>query len=158
MLGVEVKAITSDPLKAQPSPFEPVSEEARAVIESMIGDTHGWFVDIFAERRGLAAGEARRLADGRVYSGKRALELKLADAIGGEAEARAWLVAERGVPADAKIREWTPDTAVPDAGLFIRAGAWLAGALGLDRLQSLAERITPLDGLVSVWHPQGVEE
>lgn len=157
-IGVDVRTITSDPLKAQPSPFAPESEQARAVIETMIGDTHDWFVDIFAERRELTPAQARTLADGRIYSGMRALELEMVDAIGGEREAREWLIAERGVPGDAKIREWTPDSPVPDAPFVGRIGDWVISALGLERLKALADRLTPLDGLVSVWHPQQIEE
>jgi protease-4 len=157
-LGVDVRTITSDPLKAQPSPFQPESPEAREVIENMIGDTHGWFIDIFAERRDLAAARARTLADGRIYSGMRALDLEMVDAIGGEKEAREWLIAERGIPQDAKIREWNPDSSVPDAAFFGRLGQWVISSLGLERFKALADKLTPLDGLVSVWHPQQLEE
>jgi protease-4 len=156
-LGIEVKSITSDPLKAQPSPFAPETAEAREVIEAMITDTHRWFVDIFAERRDLTPAQARTLADGRIYSGKRALELELVDEIGGEKEAREWLISERGVPADAKIRKWSPGS-VTDAGMLLRAGHWLLSALGLESLRDLAEKLTPLDGLISVWQPQSTEE
>ena len=61
----------SAPLKAEPSPFHPASEEAKTVIQGLIQDTYDWFVDIVAERRGLARNDALTLADGRIFTGGR---------------------------------------------------------------------------------------
>ncbi len=47
-LGVKVEDIKSAPLKAEPDPFHPTSDEARAVIQGLVNDTFGWFVDIVA--------------------------------------------------------------------------------------------------------------
>jgi protease IV len=47
----------------------------------------------------------RAVSDGRILTGRQALERKLVDAIGGEPEARAWLAAERNVPEDLPVRD-----------------------------------------------------
>ena len=90
-IGVEVEEIRSGPLKAEPSPFRPASPAARAMVAGVIGDSFDWFVDIVAERRDMARGEALGLADGRIYTGRQALDAKLIDEIGGEDAAVAWL-------------------------------------------------------------------
>jgi protease IV len=153
-LGIEVKTVKSAPLKAEPSPFTyPEQPGAAAMIQRLIDDTFAWFVDIVAERRKLDRGEALKLADGSVYSGRQALALKLVDEIGSEAEAIAWLEKQKDMPKDLPVLDWAP--ARPFQGLSLGsmalsvAGNWL----GLD-LSSLRPQ-PALDGLVSVWHPQG---
>jgi protease-4 len=96
-LGVRGEALVSGPLKDQPSPFHPLSAEARAVLQGVIADLHDQFVRKVALARHMPEEVVRPLADGRVFSGRQALALGLVDAIGGEREARAWLAAERAV-------------------------------------------------------------
>jgi len=107
-LGIKVEEIKSAPLKAEPSPFKPASDEAKAVIAGMILDTYNWFVDIVAERRGLDRNAVGPLADGRVFTGRQALANKLVDEIGGEPEAINWL-ASKGVDKRLPIRDWKPE-------------------------------------------------
>ena len=70
------------------------------MLEAVVDDTYDWFVGLVAERRNLPPAEARRLADGSIYTGRQALRLKLIDAVGGDEEARAWLAAEKGISKD----------------------------------------------------------
>ena len=157
-LGVKVEDIKSAPLKASPNPFEPTTEEARRVIQGVVDDTYNWFVDIVAERRGLARADALSLADGRIYTGQQALAANLIDEIGGEQAAIAWL-ASKGVDAKLPVRDWKPANA--GGGLFSVANAaafWIAQKTGIapDLLRGgVLDRILPeslkLDGLMSVW-------
>ncbi len=104
-LGVRGEALVSGPLKAQPNPFHPLSEEGRASLQGVIGDMYAQFVEKVAAGRRMPVEQVRGLADGRVFTGRQALEAGLVDAIGGEPEARAWLAAEKGVPADLPVRD-----------------------------------------------------
>jgi protease-4 len=103
-LGISAEAIKSAPLKAVPSPLEPLTPEARAATQGLVDDMYAMFVDMVADRRGLDADKAKTLADGRVYTGRQALANGLVDQIGGVNEARAWLE-EKGVSADLPLRE-----------------------------------------------------
>ncbi len=103
-LGVRVETIASGPLKDQPSPFRPLTEAGRAWLDRVIADLYDQFVSRVAAGRKMAPEAVRALADGRVLTGRQALEAGLIDAIGGEREARAWLAAERGVPAGLPVR------------------------------------------------------
>jgi protease-4 len=71
------------------------------------------------------------------------LKAGLIDQIGGEEDAKAWLVEQRNVPSDLKIRtvRLKPD-----------AGSLLVQLDSLARKTILSERLT-LDGLISVWQP-----
>jgi protease IV len=156
-LGVNIEEIKSAPLKAEPSPFRPASDEAKAVIQAMIKDSYDWFVDIVAERRSLARNDALTLADGRVFTGRQALAAKLIDEIGGEEAAVAWL-GSKGVDVKLPVRDWKPERA--GSGFFSANSLllWFARELGFgpDLLRgSVLDRVLPdrlkLDGLLSVW-------
>jgi protease-4 len=153
-VGVKLEEVKSSPLKAEPSPFNPTTDEERAMIRRMILDSYEWFIGLVAERRPLSQGEVRTLADGSVFTGRQALDRKLVDSLGGEEEAVAWL-ATRGVDAKLEVIEWMPKKS--GAGWLFASS--LAKTLGLpesgaDLIRQLgADRIF-LDGLLSVWHPE----
>jgi protease-4 len=156
-LGVKVEDIKSAPLKAEPDPFHPTTDEARAVVQSLVNDTFNWFVDIVAERRKLERPLALTYADGRIYTGQQALNLKLVDALGGEEAAIAWL-GTKGVDAKLPVRDWDPQR--PGRGPFSLSAAvldWFMRTTGLAPAISpaLIDRLLPdglkLDGLLSVW-------
>jgi protease-4 len=108
-IGVGVARVASAPLKAEPSPFREPSPEALAAQAEVVADAYRWFLALVAERRGLPADRARGLGDGRVYTGRQAVETGLIDAIGGEEAALDWLTQVRGVPAGARVRDVDPD-------------------------------------------------
>ncbi len=104
-LGVRPETLVSGRFKDQPSPFHPLSEEGRAQLMRVVTDMHEQFVGIVARGRNLPPERVREIADGRVFTGRQALELGLIDAIGGEREARRWLATARQVPEDTPVRE-----------------------------------------------------
>jgi len=104
-VGVRPEVLASGPLKAQPNPFQPLSPEGREAMMRVIGDLHDQFVAKVVASRGMEEAAVRAVADGRVLTGRQALERRLVDAIGGEPEARAWLAAEKGVPESLPVRD-----------------------------------------------------
>ncbi|MGO8506807.1 S49 family peptidase, partial [Rhizobium leguminosarum] len=62
--------------------------------------------------------EVLKMADGTIYTGRQALKVKLVDAIGGEAEIRAYLTS-RGVDGDLQMVDWDKKRNTP----FLLAGA-----------------------------------
>lgn len=143
-IGITFDAIKSDPLKANPSPFERTLPEARAWTQTVVDEMMGVFVEmVVAGRPGLTRPEIEALADGRIYTGDQALEFGLIDALGGEREARTWLAAERGVPESLPLVE-------VDYG---EDAWWLAALLGEGGKSLLPEALT-LDGLLAVWQPE----
>lgn len=157
-LGVSMDAIKSAPMKAEPSPFHPPSDETKAMIRSMIMDSYDWFVDLVADRRKLPRDEVLKLADGSVFTGRQALKNKLVDSLGGEDDIRAYL-ATRGLDKKIPIVDWK---APPRRSAWFIPGAFsgVAKLLGYDQfvntddLQKLLSEKLFLDGLLSVW--QGI--
>ena len=145
-IGVGMDKIASGPLKAEPDIDKPMSPEVRTSLTSLVTDSFNWFVDIVAERRKLDRATALGLADGRILTGRQALDDKLIDAIGGEDEAVAWLESDKKLPADLPVVVRFP---VGDKG-WGNLGKWLGSearaAVGLNPDGPVA-----LDGLVSLW-------
>lgn len=155
-IGVKVEGVKSSPLKAEPSPFTPTTEEERAMLRALVMDSYDWFVGIVDERRPLTRAEVLAVADGSIFTGRQGLQRKLVDSLGGEEAAVAWL-ATKGVDAKLSVVEWKP---ADEGGLFAPlALAEAAGALlGLDKVGSSLMRGSGadglfLDGLLSLWQP-----
>ncbi len=99
-VGVKFEAVKSSPLKAAPNGLEPTSEEARAAMASLVADSFDWFKTLVKDRRRLSDEELAKVDDGRVFTGRQGVPLKLVDALGGEREAIKWLENEKGVAKD----------------------------------------------------------
>jgi protease IV len=161
-LGVKINEIKSGPLKANPSPFQPVDEAGKAAAEQMVAESQRWFVGLVASRRGIDTARVAGLEQGRVYSGREAVANKLVDEVGGEPEALKYLEEKRGIPKGLKVVDFRPkhESGWGIAGLSISAlsrimGERVAEAIGhlFDGDKALGR--LRLDGLVSVW--QGSE-
>ena len=108
-IGVEAEAITSGPLKDQPSFIRPLTPEGRAYLHDLVGDIYGQFVAKVAAGRHMEEARVRQLGDGRAYTGQQALQLGLIDQIGGEQDAREWLLQEKHVATGTPVRDMRVD-------------------------------------------------
>ncbi len=110
-LGVEVTRVKSGPLKAEPSLVAPPDPQALRAQEELIEDTFAWFRALVAERRGLDGPALARVTDGRVFTGRQALELGLIDGVGDEKMGLDWLAATYGIDRDIEVldRRWGQD-------------------------------------------------
>src|SRR5262245_21388438 len=160
-LGIKVEEVKSSPLKAAPNGFEPTSPEARAAIEALVKDSYAWFRDIVRDRRHLDGADLDRVADGRVFTGRQAVGLKLIDALGDEKTAIEWLVREKQIDRDTPVRDYRLDSRFTDLPFLHVATIGVLHAVGLT---SLARRLEDwgtiqaierlnLDGLLALWHP-----
>jgi protease IV len=155
-LGIKVEEVKSGPLKAVPSPFEPTDEKTREMTAEMVQDAKLWFFGLVEKRRNIAPDSVPGLTDGRIYSGRQAVQLKLVDEIGDEKDAVAWLTKERKVEKGLKVVDWKPET--ESSGWFGWLFQSLASTFGIsaEKIVGLVGQISStlkLDGLVSVWHP-----
>jgi protease-4 len=160
-LGVSYETIKSSPLKASPNGLEPTTPEARAAIEALVSDTFTWFKDMVKDRRRLEGAELDKVADGRVFTGRQAIALKLADEIGREQEAIDWLARTSSIDPTTPVRDWRLHPRFSQFSLLHLAIARTLDGLGLGSLVSqfelagalhAAEKLN-LDGLLMVWHP-----
>lgn len=85
-VGVKFNNLKTSILKAAPSPYEKMTPEVEETMHSTLNDVYDYFLSIFIESRKIDPLLARELADGRVYTGRQALNLGLIDEIGDEEE------------------------------------------------------------------------
>ena len=159
-IGIKVEEVKSSPLKAAPNGFEPTSPEARAAIEAIVLDSYAWFKDLVKNRRKMDNGQLTRVADGRVFTGRQAVGLKLVDGLGNEKTALAWLEKEKKVPANTPVRDYSLRPRFGELS-FLHVAAWTFEAVGLSAIAhrieewgavQAVERLN-LDGLLALWHP-----
>lgn len=81
-VGVSMEVVKSGEQKDMGSPFRDMDAGDREVLLAMVEDVHAQFVEVVARERGFSTEEARALADGRIFSGRQALELGLIDGMG----------------------------------------------------------------------------
>jgi protease-4 len=81
-VGVAPLAIKSGEKKDMGAPFRSLTGEERAIFQSVIDDFHSRFVSLIVRTRRLPEERVRALADGRIYTAQRALELGLVDHVG----------------------------------------------------------------------------
>jgi protease-4 len=159
-LGVKMEAVKSTPLKAAPDGFEPTSPEARAALDSIIQDSYGWFKGLVRDRRHLDDAQLQAAADGRVFTGHQAIDLKLIDELGDERTALTWLGKEKNVDTDLPVRDYDLHSRLTDLTFLHATAVALLNAVGLSTLAERLELTTAgamqgfnLDGLLAVWHP-----
>lgn len=163
-VGVKVEDIKSSPLKAAPNGFEPTSPEARAALASIVMDSYDWFKDLVGKSRHLEGEALAKVADGRVFTGRQALDLKLIDQLGNEQTAVAWLAKEKGIDPKTPVRNYSLTSRLSDLSFLHLTAVAVLNAVGLDGFArsleqsgafAAVERLN-LDGLLALWHPSPV--
>ena len=159
-IGIKVEEVKSSPLKAAPNGFEPTSPEARAAIEAVVLDSYAWFKGLVKDRRKMDDQLLAQVSDGRVFTGRQAVGLKLVDGLGNEKAALDWLEKEKKVPASTPVRDYSLQPRFSELS-FLHVAAWTFEAVGLNviahRIEEwgavqAVERLN-LDGLLALWHP-----
>ena len=160
-VGVKVEEVKSSPLKAAPNGFEPTSPEARAALDALVKDSYAWFRGLVKERRGMDDVLLEKVADGRVFTGRQAVELKLIDQLGDEKAAVAWLVAEKKIKSDTPVRDYKLTPRFGDMTFLRTAASITFDALGLGSVARQIEQAgvaqavdqLGLDGMLALWRP-----
>jgi len=148
-IGISTDAIVSGPLKDQPSFTKPMSPEGRQVLQALVMDMYDQFVGMVATGRHMDPARVRELADGRAYTGHQALKLGLVDQIGDERDAREWLAATKGVPADLPVDDLSTDSL--SGRLFSSSIGWVVDSVW----KSLFSQGVMLDGAWALWQRSG---
>jgi len=162
-VGVKVEEVKSSPLKASPNGFEPTSPEARAALDALVKDSSAWFRGLVKERRGMDDALLEKVADGRVFTGRQAVDLKLIDQLGDEKTAVAWLVAQKGVKSDLPVLDFKLAPRFGDLTFLRTAASITLDALGLSAIARQVEQAgvvqavdrLSLNGMLALWHPEG---
>lgn len=81
-IGISFQTIKSGRFKDTGSPYRNLNEADRRYLQSWIDDAFEQFVDVVSEERKLSRNAVINIADGRVFTGKQALEIGLIDVLG----------------------------------------------------------------------------
>ena len=142
-LGIKPAVVKSSPLKAQPNPLEPFSDDARRASQEIVTSMQEMFVSLVRDRRDMDDASLRKVSDGRIFTGGQALTHGLIDSIGGEAAAVTWLETKKNLQKD-----------LPVVKVTVRQESGVVREILEDLIgnTSFSERLR-LDGLISLWHP-----
>ena len=86
-IGVKSTVVKSGPYKDIGSPMREMTQEERAIIQELIDDIYDQFVEVIVRERKLTRKQVETIADGRVFSGRKAKDLGLVDELGDMAAA-----------------------------------------------------------------------
>lgn len=102
-VGVDYVVVKAGEYKDLGNISRAMSPRERRVIQALLDDVHGQFVQAVADGRKLEAAEVRRVADGRVFSGAQALQLQMVDALGGLEDAINGAAELAGLPVPPRV-------------------------------------------------------
>ena len=136
-LGLGQETLTTAPYKDAGSYLRPLTPEQRRYLTDVLEDMHRQFVSIVAQGRHMPVDKAAALANGKIYTGREALDLGLVDALGDRHDALEWLAKECQVSAQ------RPLLAPPERGSWLSRtlNTWLG--LTVDAVAGLADGGAP---------------
>ncbi len=81
-IGIQEEVFKSGDNKDMLNPMRATTDEERAIMQSIIDESYGFFVDVVAQGRKMDRQTVINLADGRIYTATQALNVGLIDGIG----------------------------------------------------------------------------
>jgi protease-4 len=81
-VGIKTRVIKSGRHKDMASVFREMDEDEKRILQGVLDDVHDQFIESVAEARSLPVEEVKRIADGRIYTGRQALDIGLVDELG----------------------------------------------------------------------------
>lgn len=105
-IGVRQEKIKSGTHKDILSPDRPMTEQEKAIIQTMVDEMYNQFVAVVAEGRKMDPAKVRQLADGRIYTGSQAQQLGLVDTLGNMHDAIDGAANLAGIQGKAEIKEY----------------------------------------------------
>lgn len=108
-VGLKNEVVKSGRHKDIGSPVRPMSDADREILQSLIDDVYAQFVDAVAEAREMEPDKVRLLADGRIFTGRQALQAGLVDELGGFQDAIRVAAELAGIKGKPKVVYPAPD-------------------------------------------------
>jgi protease-4 len=105
-VGVEMDIYKSSEFKASPTAFEPSTPEIREYVQENIMEAFDFFKTLVLQRRKLSEDELNAVANGKIFSGTKALDLKLIDEVGTYDNAVNYLQIKRKLGKQAEVENY----------------------------------------------------
>jgi protease-4 len=86
-LGIKASVVKSGQYKDIGSPLREMTKEEKQIIQDLVDDIYEQFIEVIMKDRNLPREKVLEIADGRVFSGRKAKELGLVDELGDMASA-----------------------------------------------------------------------
>ncbi|NWH05002.1 signal peptide peptidase SppA [Desulfobacter latus] len=99
-IGIAPVVIKSGEYKDMGSPMRPLKDSEKQLFQNLVDELHAQFVSDAADARNMETDVMTKLADGRVYTGQTAMNLKLVDRIGNMDDAVQWAGQMAGIEED----------------------------------------------------------
>lgn len=80
--GIDFPVIKSGQYKDIMSPYRDMTKSEKEMMQKMVNNSYNGFVNVISKGRHIPKEEVRKIADGRVYDGRQALNLHLIDKYG----------------------------------------------------------------------------
>lgn len=149
-VGISPVIVRSGVNKAVPNPMEKLTPAHRALTQDVVNSFYDFFKGMVQTERKFTPEQMAKIEDGRVFTGRQALEIGLIDGLGGEREALAWLEATHKISAKTKVKTFKPKR--PQQNILDRFGAITT------KIVEKAENLPlSLDGLLLIWQPASLE-
>ena len=81
-IGVRGMVIKAGEYKDMGSPFREMTDHEKMLLQWVIDDVHSQFIEAVAKGRNLPEADVKAIADGRIFTGRQALQLKLVEQLG----------------------------------------------------------------------------
>lgn len=134
-VGVKNEKIKSGAHKDILSMYRPMTEEERDMLQGMVNDIYGQFVQTVADGRHMEEAKVRAIADGRILTGKQAQDLGLVDAMGNYYDALNYAASSGGIQEENVPTKSYSEGAVSLRSILRGEAQGMASAMG----QTLAE-------------------
>lgn len=85
--GIDKYSIKAGEYKDMGSDYRPLTSNERSMLQSMVNEDYAHFIDIVAVNRNLTVNYTQSIAEGKIYTGTQAKNLKLVNDTGGEKQA-----------------------------------------------------------------------
>lgn len=140
-LGVNVSYITSGANKSMGNSYQPLTEEQKAIYQSICNEYYDRFVKIVAEGRNLDERTVRKLADGRIYSASQALQHGLIDGLESFDDTVSRMTADLGYDSiDVQQFQYTASYGLLD---YILSNSFVQQFLGNQKIHAVQEQKQP---------------
>ena len=140
-LGVNVSYITSGANKSMGNSYQPLTEEQKAIYQSICNEYYNRFVKIVVEGRNLDEGTVRKLADGRIYSASQALQHGLIDGLESFDDTVSRMTADLGYDSiDVQYFQYTASYGLLD---YILSNSFVQQFLGNQKTHAVQEQKQP---------------
>ena len=81
-IGVSTQVVKSGKHKDIASVFKTMTPEEKKILQTVLDDVHDQFIEDVSTARGMKSEDVRKLADGRIFTGRMAKEAGLVDELG----------------------------------------------------------------------------